>query len=126
MISPGSVSIHLANAFSLVFKTDGVEGTIFGFCFAIEIVFELESLFVEMTSTAGVFFCGADVIFLGDDFAVLGLLVGVVFGADVSWVVCFTHSRNVISSRAKSFPHPPCILSTMINVSADVELGVEK
>src|SRR5437762_1695243 len=41
-------------------------------------------------------------------------------------MVGFTHSRNVISSNAKSFPQPPATLSLMTNIKVDVEAGVVK
>ena len=54
-------------------------------------------------------------------FSVVTGLGVTVFGlaAAVAVLVVLTHSRNVISSSAKSFPQPPCIL-LLIVITTDV------
>ena len=130
MISLASVSIFRTNAFSLLFNTSGGGGNIFCGCFIIEIVF-------DEVSTSGLIACGTSfrgsvVVFLDagfgvvDGFAVVvDFLDGDVFGT-VDWVICFTHSRKVISSKAKSFPQPPGALSIITNNNVEVEAGVVK
>ena len=92
-----------------------------------EFAFAIVSVFGLITWAGCTFFCGGVVTFFGGAFeAVDGFVTGVVFGVVVTGVVCFTHSRNVISSNAKSFPQPLGILSIITNINVDVDAGVVK
>ena len=89
------------------------------------------SVFGLTTTAAWVFFCGEVVAFFGAGFEVTGcfdvlesFVVEVVFG--LTCVNCFTHSRKVISSNAKSFPQPLGFLSIITSINVDVAAGVVK
>src|SRR5688572_20211748 len=133
LISLASVSILLTNAFSLVFNTNGAEVNIFGFCFTTVTAFDTVSVFGLTSADCCSFFGGKVAVFLGGGFEVVagfgtvaGFVVVVVFGVADNCVTCFTHSRNVISSTAKSFPQPLGLLSAITSINEDVEAGVVK
>src|SRR5687768_935589 len=127
LILPASVSIFLTNAFSLVFKTNGGGIIILGGGFTTTIVFDAVSGFGMMAGGTTTCLTGVAVIFFVTGFeTVTRFVVGGVFGVTTGGGCGFTHSRNVISSNAKSFPQPPGALSYIINRNVDVEAGVVK
>ena len=87
---------------------------------------DVGSAFRVITGVTLTFFSCEVATFLGGGFEVVDCFVVVVFAGVVDCVICLTHSRNVISSNAKSFPQPLGLLSLMINLSVDTEAGVVK
>ena len=69
-------------------------------------VVDVESAFRVMTGVTLTFFSSGVATFFGGGFEVVACFVVVAFGGAIACVVCFTHSRNVMSSSAKSFPQP--------------------
>jgi len=85
------------------------------------IVVEVGSAFRVITGVTLTFFSCGVVIFFGGDFEVVDFFVTVVFAGVVDCAICFTHSRNVISSNAKSFPCT-CVFTLTIEITAEVLL----
>src|SRR6185436_8084209 len=87
---------------------------------------EIVSVFGLITCSAWTFFFGVVFVFGVSFGGVDCFLAGIVFGLSFGGSICFTHSRNVISSRAKSFPQPLGVLSTITNSKVEVVAGVVK
>src|SRR5690606_16217587 len=106
-------------AFSRVFKMAGALGKLIFFGFSISTGFTVTSICVG----AGFgFAAGGDEVFFGFGGAVFA--AGFDFGNSFGFVSVFTHSRKVMSSRAKSLPQPPGALSIINNCRSDVFSGV--
>ena len=153
-ISPASVSICLTSEFVRVVNTMGGGGKTFRPGFTTVIDFEGESVLGFTTSLVFTSFSGGEgfdfftttgaVVLVAGFTAGGGFFTSAVLGAVVLGVVVFgavvlggidlggvvttgggiIHSRKVISSSAKSFPHPPGILSTMVKVREVTLAGV--
>ena len=102
-------------------------------CLTADMVVVTVSALGLMTGSAWTFLgCVGVTFFVGgfeaaDGFETVGgFVAGVFFGAAVTGMFCFTHSRKVISSNAKSFPQPLGTSSAITSTNAEVEAGVVK